>query len=240
MRAAKRLVRKRRRSESGLILVEGRNVIVTALEAGVEFESLFVTDPNDPLASWVDACVLVSEQLLGEITTTVCPQGIVAVAKWRPSRELARVERTLIVLDGVSDPGNVGTLIRSAAAFGADAVLVGSGTCDPTNPKVVRASAGAVFQIPVVVASDFGWIDSLRRDQVDIAATAADGQDDPRRMAESERIAIVVGAEAHGVHDAVAEAATLSVRIPLSGAVDSINAAVAGSLLLYERSRELD
>ncbi len=184
---------------------------------------------------------VVSGQLLRRVAATEHPQGVVAVAE-RPARRcVPAVEEGLLALalDGVADPGNVGTCVRSADAFGATAVLLGAGCCDPYNPKAVRATAGSLFALPVVEVEDLaGVLARLRGSGVSVVLA------DPR----AERAvwdvdlcgptAVVVGGEARGASEAVRAVCGVAVAVPLRAGVESLNAAVAASVVLFEARRQ--
>jgi TrmH family RNA methyltransferase len=173
----------------------------------------------------------VSDRELAELSDTVTPQGILVVAAIpRGDRQLPGSR--LLVVDGVQDPGNLGTLIRTAEALGVEGVIVLPGTVDPWSPKVVRAAAGASFRIPV---SEMGRDEVIRRlaeREIPIWASAADGDPLPRVAAGPERVALVVGNEGAGVSSAVRGAAARIVAVEHSGDAESLNVAIAAAILL--------
>ncbi len=235
VKAACRLHQARHRRQQGQVLVEGAKLAHAALEAGVELSDLFVTDPDEPLLSWSEAGALVSDAVLAKVATTQNPQGVVAVAEWAPLTEMPDTAQRILVLEGVSDPGNAGTLIRTAAGFGIDAVVLTAGSCDPANPKALRASAGAAFSIPVAVTELATVLDQLAgRDVATIGATATGGEV-PEPVGEP--WALFVGSEAHGLAEETTERMQHLAEIPLSPAVESLNAAAAGAILLYALTR---
>ena len=144
--------------------------------------------------------------------------------------------RTLI-LDGVSDPGNAGSLLRSAMAFGVQRVVAIGDSADPWQPKVVRATAGALFGLEVHRTESSELLDFLRRSAIPLLATAVDGERDRAALAPWAKrpcIAIAIGSEAHGVHEELLSRAKLRYAIAHSDRVESLNAAVAGSIVLHE------
>jgi TrmH family RNA methyltransferase len=182
---------------------------------------------------------------MAEIADVVTSQGVVAAIAWQPTRVpsppdlVTLLERSrgagVLCLDRVSDPGNAGTLVRTAVAFGLEAVLLGSGSVAATNPKFLRASAGTAFSLDIL-ADQVGLpavIDALagRGWQV-LAADAAAGAAPDRLQRAGSRWLLVLGSEAHGLTDAVA-AACAPVHIPLAGPAESLNVAVAGGILLH-------
>lgn len=177
----------------------------------------------------------VEAEQLERALTTRSPQPIVAVAPLltaTPAEVAARARATglpVLVLAGVSDPGNAGTVIRSAAAAGAAGVLVTPGSVDPTNPKCVRASAGAVFAVPFGTVRD---LETLGLRTVG-AAAGAPGPDD---VDLSGPVVLVLGGEASGLPDD--QLVDTEVSLPLEGGVESLNVAMAGTVLLYEARRQ--
>lgn len=171
-----------------------------------------------------------------KLAATVHSQGVLAVIhreQYPPVAEMFAAERMcLLVLDGVQDPGNVGTLVRSAAAFGADLVIAGPGTADVYNPKSVRASAGGVFTVPVLMTPRHRDLTTLcEASGIAMIITAPDA---PAFAGFSwpTRFALVIGNEAAGISDALRAAATASIGIPQLDRVESLNAAMAGAILL--------
>jgi TrmH family RNA methyltransferase len=184
----------------------------------------------------------VADRELDALSDTESPQGITLVCR-QPSLSLdhlfaAAGSRTrLLVLDGVQDPGNAGTLVRCAAAFGLHGAVALDGTVDLYNSKVVRASAGGVFRVPVVHESWARTGSWLAEHDIPLVVADAAG-DDVQRARRDPPWALVIGSEADGVRPEVARAARVSVRIPMPGGSESLNAAVAGSILLYVLTRE--
>jgi len=185
---------------------------------------------------------LVTDRVADTLSDTVTPQGVVAVVRGDDiglADVLARAPRLLAVLVDVADPGNAGTVIRTADAVGADAVVLAGGSVDPHNPKCVRASAGSLFHLPVARGEDTAAIAAqLRAAGVRTLATtldvAADALDSPavQRLLDGS-VAWLFGNEAHGLPDAVMALADARVRIPIRGSAESLNLAAAAAICLY-------
>lgn len=175
----------------------------------------------------------VAEKLAG----TKSSQGVFVLFETpRPPRDLLDTARRILMLEGVQDPGNVGTLLRSAAAFGFDAVVLGPGCAAPFSPKTLRSSMGAAGRLPVAHSGDLpGTIGALRARGVTCLAAALyrsrpleeAGRDFPRG------VCLVIGSEGQGLREETVEACDAAVRIPMTDRVESLNAAVAGSVLLW-------
>lgn len=243
------LKERRYRCATGAFLVEGPHAIAQALASGAaprllvydpdredaagELEALQAALPPGTAVLTADAAVLAT---VGETVTT---QGLVAAFPiLKPSLAVPdAASAPVLVLDRIRDPGNLGTLLRSAAAAGAHAVLLSEGCADPYGPKVVRASAGALFTVPFAL---LGWAQmaNLLTGVERRYAAAADGAV-PYHAAELARgCAILVGNEADGLGGQALSLASRSVRIPIEPGVESLNAAVAGSVLLFEARRQ--
>ncbi|MFP4624013.1 MAG: TrmH family RNA methyltransferase [Gemmatimonadota bacterium] len=240
------LARRKNREAEGLFLAEGVRVVEELLGAGVVprlavvSSSLEDTERGVRLAARLPAAVEVrhvSASELKALSDTSTPQGVLVVAE-TPGASLAALApagpSVVLVLDGVQDPGNLGTLGRAAAAFGCDGLVYLPGTVDPWSPKAVRASAGAVFRIPVVAATVEG-LDGWRARHGYVLAGADAGGEPVGPL--GERVALVVGNEGAGLTGAVAARCDRFVSVPMRGGTESLNVAVAGGILLYELTR---
>ena len=220
-----------------------------ARDAGAHVEQVFVSDElrdeaqsGAPLDS--TEVVRVDARTLGSLAQTKTPQGIVAVVGFldHSANELPAIvpgdgSALVLVLHDLADPGNAGTLLRSAEAFGVHAVCFGPHAVEPYNDKVVRASMGSLFRVPLVrYAEWYELTDALRTTQLVIMAADASGQD-VRSITVPERMALLVGQERHGLAEVARSDVQASIGIPQRSAVESLNAGVAGSLLLYECAR---
>lgn len=247
------LQRRKARGRRGLALIEGVRLVEEALAAGLTFHGALVapdlartTRGRDLVVELERHAVSVEEgsaRALAEVAETEAPQGIVAVVEarsWSPGDIPLAGERTVaLVIDGVQDPGNVGTLIRTAHALGAAGTVVLRGTADVLNPKALRAAMGATFRHPVVPLDDAAFIAWARKHGVTLWATAADGE--PLGWAlGAERagpIAVIVGNEGAGIRPQLNAVTAKRVAIPLAQGAESLNVAVAAGILLFEVTR---
>ncbi|OAA25938.1 RNA methyltransferase, TrmH family [Frankia sp. EI5c] len=245
--AARRLRRAAARREEGLFLVEGVQAVTAALSAGALVE-LFVGESalarHGDLVAGVDVPVRrVTDAAASALSETVTPQGLVGVAEL-PGHRLADLGRPRLVAicEGASDPGNAGTVIRSADAAGADAVVFAGDSVDPFGGKCVRSSAGSLFHLPVVVASAaVEVVAQLRAAGCQILATSGRAAQDLDDLAAVGSLAgptaWVFGNEARGLAAATAASADTAVRVPVYGQAESLNLAVASALCLYASAR---
>jgi len=234
------------RDVEGAVLVEGVRAVSEALDAGVAVRfaatspRLETTLEGRTLAKRLEALDLahVGDDELAKLSDTEHSQGVLLVAA-EPDGGLGLIRQggRYLVLDGVQDPGNAGTLVRAAVAFGLDAVLCVDGTVDPWIPKTVRASAGMMFRVGVVRAQAVEVVERLRDASVPILVADAKG-DDPREQHDRRGFALVVGNEGAGVGAGLAAEADAVVAVRMQGPAESLNVAMAGSILLHALTRE--
>lgn len=246
-RLVARLHRRRTRVREGLVLAEGIRVAREALDAGAEIAFAVVSPRAAALGG--DAVVArlrsggvevaeVDDGELAALADTEAPQGLLLVCR-EPAPELSALLASrprLLLLDGIQDPGNAGTLVRSAAAFGLEGVVALDGTVDPWNPKAVRAAAGTVFRLPVVTAAWAMVGPALA--EAGVPLWVADAGGGPVPEAPPPRPwALVVGSEGSGARPEVLAAAGRRVSVPMPGGTESLNAGVAGAILLFALTR---
>jgi TrmH family RNA methyltransferase len=221
--------------------IEGLHLLQEAIRSGLPLKTVFVASGHEGLLEQLaigDAEVLVaSEEVFRSATTTEHPQGIAALVE-APSftmNDVLQGTPLVVVAAALQDPGNLGTLVRSAEAFGATGMVLLPGTVSLWNGKSLRASSGSAFRLPVVGLSPEDAFRSLREAGVRIVAAVAreGGETDLRRPT-----ALLIGNEGAGLPDAWIAAADARVTIPCSGPVESLNAAIAGSVLLYEAMQQ--
>jgi len=256
VRAARSLHLKKHRREQRCFLVEGPTAVEAALDApAVTLERIFVDDrvslpagiTAKAAARRVDI-LAVDDRTMHSLSETRTPQGVVAVAHFFDQAPAKLVEIAgdatrpciILVLHDVADPGNAGTLMRSAEAFGAAAICCGTGGVDPYNEKVARASLGSMFHVPLVCYDDVSELrDALVASKISLVAAEASAPD-VRSVTLPKRVALLVGNERHGVAGVPADAIDARIGIPQAARAESLNAAVAGSIVLYEIARALD
>lgn len=248
VKALVRLRTRRARAEAGVTLVEGHDELGLALGAGVRPSEVYwapslVRDPGllgDVRGARVTS---VSREVFTKIAYRESPDGWLAVVP-APERRLEDLELganpLVLVAEGIEKPGNVGAMLRTAEACGADAVIAASAGTDFGNPNVVRASKGTVFAVPVAAADSDDVLAWLRARGLRIAVTTPAGSTRLDRSTLDGPVALVVGTEATGVTDRWLAGADETVVIPMRGTVNSLNAATAAALALYEATRQRD
>ena len=236
-------------NERGLVGIEGPHLIAEALRAGLHFASLFVAQGSErllePLTLPEQIEVLaMPKELLDSALATESPQlmaGLVVPPDWTWAHVLPTAQKSpalLVILAGIQDPGNLGTIIRSAEAFGADGVVCLPGTVNAWNPKAARASAGSVFRLPVLNVREHEALEQLHEAGVRVLATTVHGAQPADLVDLTGAVALIIGNEGNGVPANLALKADGAVTIPCPGQVESLNAAVAASVLLYESARQ--
>ncbi len=231
------------RTPAGLIAVEGEHLVQEALRTGLRLKLIFVrqgTEPGFDLPADTE-CLELPADVFASAVATEQPQGIAALVEppaFSLDSVLSHAAPLLLVLAGLQDPGNVGTLLRSAEAFAANGVLLLHGTASPWNPKVLRASAGSAFRVPTFAISEEEALALLAKHNIPAIAAIARGGELVSAVPLAQATALLIGNEGAGLPPQLIAAAAHRVTIAMPGAVESLNAAIAGSLLLYEAARQ--
>ena len=237
----------RARLSGGMVAIEGDHLLEEALRSGMVLKTVFVSERREApkmVPRGVEVMRL-TEEVFGSVVETQSPQGVAALLVppvWVLEDVMGSGESAALILIavGLQDPGNLGTLVRSAEAFGASGVLTTPGTVSAWNQKALRASVGSVFRVPVV-GVDASEVEGLKRRGVRLlAAVGEDGAGvvEAQQMDFTTGCAVIIGNEGSGLGQEWVEMCDARVTIPCPGPVESLNAAVAGSLLLYEASRQ--
>lgn len=236
IRALTELHRSRGRREAGRHLAEGPKVVTEALRAGLVVEVLGTSEALDAFEVAADVPVtIVSEHVLERLADARTPQGVVAVVR-TPVSDLTTLEGPglVVVLVALGDPGNVGTIVRTADAAGARAVVLTDGTADPFGPKVVRAAAGSTYHLPVVAGVSIDEVlATCRRGGRGVAALDGRAERSVFGLDGDEPLALLLGNEAHGLPDDVVDRADLTAAVPLRGGAESLNVAAAAAVAIY-------
>lgn len=248
IKSVRRLHQASDRKSLGLFLVEGTHSVEEALAAHWPLESVFYTK------RWMDhgeigldkfspkvRCEQVSEGVLKSLATTEQPDGVVAVALFKPSeegfRKFLRPRSLAVAVDALQSPGNLGTLIRSSAAAGADGVYLGAGSVEAANPKVIRASAGLWFRTPPRPVELPPWLAKCKTDGMQVLLAKSGGRTfwefDLKRPT-----VFLLGNEGGGVSREIESLADDTISIPMQPGVESLNVGMSGTLLLYEAARQ--
>ncbi|KIX91032.1 RNA methyltransferase [Staphylococcus microti] len=228
-----KLKKKKERDKQQRAIIEGFHLIEEAVESGVTVEQLFMIEPSrvpEKLQNAAQACYVINQKVAEALSGTVTPQGIFAVIQ----KDTVSVDNAqqVLILDRIQDPGNLGTLLRTADAAGLDLVVLAKGTADVYQEKVLRASQGSVFHIPTIEVED---IEAYVRDFAGpVYGTALENavsyHDIPSKQ---QSFALVLGNEGQGMSDALLAATTQNVTIPIYGRAESLNVAIAAGILMF-------
>lgn len=238
VQAWKSLKDRKGRRETGCFLVEGRKSVEEALTSGFVMEALLVQDTlvdGYPVPEGV-SCYALPEHVLAAVCDTKTPQGVAAVMRMQS----AKIPGCRVVaLDGVQDPGNVGTIIRTADAAGLDGVILTDQCADVFSPKVLRATMGSVFHLPITVTEDLPALlkDMQQEGACVISSQLEDASPFYAHGGVGERFVLVIGNEGNGVSAPVKALADKRLMLPMRGQAESLNAAVAAGIMMYELTR---
>jgi TrmH family RNA methyltransferase len=249
VRQVRKLHRAKERHKQNLLLLEGTNLIEAACQVDYKLDIVFHTDHwqsnHQPLCLKIAQkgfkTQLVSPEVLEAIATTINPDGVVAIAPSQTATKPTIAQTQLgIALERLQDPGNLGTIIRTSVAVGVDSLWLTADSVDINNPKVLRATAGEWFRIPIGINQNFlELIEQHQQAGIQVIATTAQASKSYWEVDFTRPSLILLGNEGAGLSTELIPLADLQVTIPLANGVESLNVAVATALLLYEAKRQL-
>lgn len=231
----KKLHTKKERDKTGLFLIEGMHLIEEALKFKVPMEELIVrTGTEYALLDVGNIDVYeVTDEVMKQISETETPQGIAAVCRKMEPKAIDLASAKLLLVDQVQDPGNLGTMIRTADAVGLDAVILGEGCVDLYNGKVIRATQGSLFHIPILEGNLKEWINELKSVGTPVFGTALEGAKNYKEIEAPHSFALLVGNEGNGVNPELLKETDANLYIPIYGNAESLNVSIATGILLY-------
>lgn len=228
------------RRESGLFLVENLAIIHDALAGGQDFEELFVTEDfvvkNPKMLEFFDThsavqeVYLINEKVNRSYSELSTPSGITALYRF-PKRDLD--SESVVYLDGVSDPGNLGTILRNALAFDFSNIILGFDCADLYNSKTISAAKDAIFKLNILEDRDGEW---LEKNKLPLLATSSHKGTELRNFVVPKKFCLILGSESHGISDKLLKKADKKIMIPISEKIESLNVAAAAAILFYELS----
>ena len=244
----KKLKEKKYREEYSEFIVEGIKMIQEAIDEGSEIKHIIICDDCKTQGSFSSEflyeiakynCVYVTEKIFSGITDVMNPQGILAIIdKKNKSDDIDYNSNLFLILDDIQDPGNMGTILRTADSINLKQIIVSKGTADCYNPKVVRSTMGAIFRVNVIECEDLKKIiKEMKKRKIKVYATDL-ATNKSIYDADYKKSAIVIGNEANGVSKEILELADEKIKIPMTGKTESLNAAVATGIILYEAVRK--
>ena len=243
----KKLKDKKFRDETSSYIIEGVKIIAEAIEEQAIIKRIVICEDYIPSGA-IDQklmyeiakydCIYVDKKVFDFITTVVTPQGVLAVVE-KPSvhKQIDYGEDVILALDGIQDPGNLGTILRTADSVNLKQIIVSKDTADSYNPKVVRSTMGAIFRVNVIESEDLiSTLKDIKKNKFKVMATSL-GANETIYDIDYKKKAIVIGNEANGVSKDILEIADSKVIIPMLGKTESLNASVATGIILYEYAR---
>lgn len=241
----KKLKERRNRTKEGKYLIEGFRLIQEAFKANMEIEYLMINEESEEkldeyLYGYIekDNIYIMKNNLFNILTSTETPQGAIAVVKNREFKSDINGEFFLLC-DKVQDPGNLGTIIRTAHAAGVDGIILTKGTVDIYNDKVIRSTMGSLFYVPIIQEDEnLTFIKALKEDGFSLVATSLQESKDFFESDLKGKMILSVGNEGNGISDEVFKLADKKVKIPMPGGAESLNVAIATSIILFEKVRQ--
>jgi TrmH family RNA methyltransferase len=248
VKAIRALEMRKTRKDTGLFVAEGTSILITARDHGFVPETLVYRSGSassghaQGLVAWAlnagVECLEVSEAVLGKLAAKDNPQSMLAVfrQRWVEPPSAAKVAREVLwlALEEVRDPGNLGTVIRTADAVGAAGVILIGSSCDPYSRECVRATMGSVFSVPIAKMTREAFLSWRAAWKGDVIGTHLDAADDFRKANYRSPVLLLMGSEGPGLSEPLVAACTKLVKIPMAGQLDSLNLAVATALVLYQ------
>jgi TrmH family RNA methyltransferase len=229
---------KKYRQKTGLFAAEGRKVVERAREMGWPAQYLILREDQASQGFEGAKTLTVTEKVMASLSMQANPPAVIGAFEQRMGKDmpLPAARDVWIGLDRIRDPGNLGAIIRTVDAVGANGVLLIGDTCDPWAPECVRATMGSIFAAPIVKMSEEGFAKAAKGWQGEIVATQMTAAEDYRRTYRRP-VLLLMGSEGHGLSPALASLAHVGVRIPMAGGPESLNVAIASALMLYEIRR---
>jgi TrmH family RNA methyltransferase len=221
------------RREKGEFLCDSPKLLAEALRWNAKVTAVVSTDAVEVEGA---RCVSVPKDVMSSVSPMKTPQGVLFSCEMPNFSLPDKLEgKRYMVLDGVQDPGNVGTIWRTADAAGFQGLLLGAGCADPLSPKVQRSAMGSGFRLPIMQSGDLpSALNALRQEGWTVIASDLRGNDFYSHPDPGRKFVLVIGSEAHGISDATRQAADLLLKLPMRGGAESLNAAVAAGIMMYE------
>lgn len=228
----KKLHQKKYREQTNQFLVEGDHLVNEAHLSEFRIDKLIIREDTD-LPDWAkeNDVLYVTDEVFQTITQTETPQGIAAVVEKYEFTDTKKGH--VLLLDAIQDPGNLGTMIRTAEAAGFTQVVLGKGTVDPYNDKVLRATQGSIFYLPVIQADLKEQINELKTSDYEIWAATMKDSESYQNVAVNNLVALIIGNEGAGISNEIITQVNKNIKIPIYGRTESLNAGIAAGVLMY-------
>ncbi|MCR1955582.1 RNA methyltransferase [Clostridioides mangenotii] len=245
------LLKAKNRNKESKFIVEGFRILSLALESGAKIDYIFINDDfenkeeHKKLLKEFESCDVdiykTSNKNFNELVDTENTQGIIGVKTYKSNnlKESLTDQKFIVVLDRVQDPGNMGTIIRTADAAGVEAVVILKGSVDIYNPKVIRSTMGSIYTMNIINSEEKEIVDVLNEKNFNIVSSYLNTDNYYDKADYGSKVALVIGNEANGVSDYLVSKSDTLVKIPMYGSAESLNAAISSAILMYEIKKHL-
>ena len=248
----KSLLKSKNRSKEGKFIIEGYRILTLAMEFEGIIDYVFINEDFEAKKEHGEFVSVLENKGIKvyktlnknfkDMVDTENTQGILAVVSFEKKNlkeNLRDDDKYIVVLDRIQDPGNMGTIIRTADAAGADAIITLKGCVDIYNPKVIRSTMGSIFRMNIIPAERDEMISVLKERGIKIVSSWLNTDNYYDRVDYGEKVALVIGNEANGIEDSIAEQSDILVKIPIYGSAESLNAAISSAILMYEIKKSM-
>lgn len=251
IKEAKSLKIKKHREIKKMYFIEGIRFVQEAFKANVKMDKIFISEKLEYISGGTEILKTINEmkldyfilphKLFKEISDTDNPQGILAQIKMEKCSltDVINKKNFLVVLDSIQDPGNMGTIIRTADAAGATGLILSEGCVDIYNPKVLRSTMGSIFHVPIYTSNNIlKDLSCVKKSRIILCAAHLEGETAYYNLDNINNVAVIIGNEAKGISEEIKNVSDILVKIPMKGKAESLNASVAAGLLIFEIMRK--
>ena len=248
----KSLLKSKNRNKESKFIIEGYRILTLAIECNAKIDYVFINEDFEKKTEYVEFLEILksknintyktTNKIFNELVDTESTQGILAVVKFNQrtiQENLKDEHRFVVILDRIQDPGNMGTIIRTADAAGVDAIIALKGCVDIYNPKVIRSTMGSIFDMNIIHATQEEAVRLLKLKNFDIVSSYLDSDNYYDKVEYYYKTALVIGNEANGINDDLVSKSDVLVKIPIYGKAESLNAAISSAILMYEIKKYL-
>ena len=248
----KSLLKSKNRNKESKFIIEGYRILTLAIECNAKIDYVFINEEFEKKTEHVEFLEIfksknintykTTNKIFNELVDTESTQGILAVVKFNQrtiQENLKDEHRFVVILDRIQDPGNMGTIIRTADAAGVDAIIALKGCVDIYNPKVIRSTMGSIFDMNIIHATQEESVRLLKLKNFDIVSSYLDTDNYYDKVKYNYKTALVIGNEANGINDELVSKSDVLVKIPIYGKAESLNAAISSAILMYEIKKYL-
>lgn len=248
----KSLLKTKGRNKESKFIIEGYRILTLAIECNADLDYVFINEDFENKEEHIDFLHKLKEnnikvyktnnKIFNELIDTENTQGILGIVKFKKrmlEENLSDDSRFVLILDRIQDPGNMGTIIRTADAAGVDTIIVLKGSVDIYNPKVIRSTMGSIFDMNIINATQEETLRLLKLKNFDIVSSYLDTDNYYNETEYNYKVALVIGNEANGINDELISKSDVLVKIPIYGKAESLNAAISSAILMYEIKKYL-